>query len=217
MGGVGDAPTTAGGPTPLPLTCVPPVISAARTAAGIPPPREDVTAAANVATAGIAAGIPPPREDVAGAADEAAAPDENMVEMPLRRGAADAAGARAGENAGRPPSPREDIQDAPAAASDEDMGGMPPARGAAYAAGVATGIPPPREVVVAADGSGAALGEDVVDGHGRKEVIAPPPPGWHLPLESLATVPESEMCRVRRDVRRGNDLVGVGGVVVAGV
>ena len=31
------------------------------------------------------------------------------------------------------------------------------------------------------------------------------------------TVPESEMCRVRRDARRGDDLVGVGGVVVAEV
>ena len=59
-GGVGDAPTTAGGPTLLPLTCVPPVTSAAGTAAGISPPREDVAAAADVA----------------------AAPDEDMGKMP---------------------------------------------------------------------------------------------------------------------------------------
>ena len=170
--------------------------------------------------AGTAAGIPPRREDVAAAADVATAPDKDMVGMPPHtpRGAADAAGARADENAGRTPSPRKGIQDAPAAAvPDEDMGRIPPPRGAADAAGVAAGIPQPREDVAAADGSGAAPGEDAVAGHGREEVTAPPPPGWNLPLESLATVPESAMCRVRRDARRGDDLVGVGGVVVAGV
>ena len=52
------------------------------------------------------------------------------------------------------------------------------------------GKPPPREDVAAANGSGAAPGEGAVDGHGLEEVIAPPPPGWYLPLESLATVPE---------------------------
>ena len=135
------------------------------------------------------------------------------------RGAADAAGARADENAGRIPSPREDIQDtsAAAAAPDEDMGRMPSPRRAADAAGVAAGIPPPREDVAAANGSGAAPGEDAVDGHGREEVIATPPPGCHLPLESLATVPESAMCIVLRDAGQGDDLVGVGGGVVAGV
>ena len=151
-GGVGDAPTTAGGPTLLPLTCVPPVTSAAGTAAGMPPPRKDVAAAADVA----------------------AAHDEDMGGMPPPRGAANAAGARADESAGRTSSPREDIQDAPAAAApDEDMGGMPPQRGAADAAGVAAGIPPPREDVAVADGSGAASGEDAVDGHGCEEVTAP--------------------------------------------
>ena len=97
------------------------------------------------------------------------------------------------------------------------MGGMPPTRGAADAAGVAAGKPPPREDVAAANGSGVAPDEDAVDGHGLEEVIAPPPPGWHLPLESLATVPESTMRRVRRDARRGDDLVSIGKVVVAGV
>ena len=176
VGGVGAAPTTAGGPTPLLLTYVPPVTSAAGTAAAIPPPREDVAAAADVAAAGTAAGIPPPREDVAVAADVTVAPDEDMGGMSPPRGAADAAGARADKNAERTPSPREDIQDAPSAASDEDMGGMPPPRRAADASGVAAGIPPPREDVAAADGSGAALGEDAVDAHGREEVIAPPLP-----------------------------------------
>ena len=75
------------------------------------------------------------------------------------------------------------------------------------------GLPPPRENVAAADGSGAAPGEDVVDGHDREEVIAPPPSGWHPPLESLKTVPESAICRVRRD----DDLVGFGRVVVTEV
>ena len=167
--------------------------------------------------AGTAAGIPPPRKDVAAAADVAAAHDEDMGGMPPPRGAADAAGARADESAGKTSSPREDIQDASAAAApDEDMGGMPPQRGAADAAGVAAGIPPPREDVAVADGSGAASGEDDVDGHGCEEVTAPPP-GWHLSLESLATVPKSAICKVRRDARRGDDLVGIGGVVVAGV
>ena len=86
---------------------------------------------------------------------------------------------------------------------------MPPPRGAADAAGVAAGKPPPREDV--------APGEDAVDGHGLEEVIAPPPPGWHLLLKSLATVPESTMRRVRRDARRGDDLVSIGGMVVARV
>ena len=97
-GGVGNAPTTAGGPTPLPLTCVPPVTSAAGTAAGIPPPREDVAAAADVAAApdegmggmppprgaadavGVAAGIAPPSEDVAAADGSGAAPGEDAVD-----------------------------------------------------------------------------------------------------------------------------------------
>ena len=101
---------------------------------------------------------------------------KTLEECPPPRGAADAAGARADENAGRRPSPREDIQDAPAAAApDEDMGGMPPPRGAADAAGVAAEIPPPREDVAARDGSGGAPGEDTVDGHGREEGTAPPP------------------------------------------
>ena len=123
------------------------------------------------------------------------------------------------ENAGRTPSPHEDIQDAPAAATapNEGMGGMPPPLGAADAAGVVAGKLPPREDVAAANGSGAVPGEDAVDGHGREEVIAPPPPSWHLPLKSLATIPESTMRRVRRDARRGDDLVGIGGVVVVGV
>ena len=91
-------------------------------------------------------------------------------EGPLPRGAADAVGARADGNAGRTPSPREDIQDVPAAAAapDEGMGGIPSPRGAADAAGVAAGNPPPREDVAAANGSGAAPGEDAVDGHGRE-------------------------------------------------
>ena len=60
VGGVGAASTTAGGPTPLPLTCVPLVTSAA----------------------GTAAVIPPPREDIAVTAEEVVAPDENMGGMP---------------------------------------------------------------------------------------------------------------------------------------
>ena len=192
--GVGAAPTTAGGLTPLPLTCVPPVTSAAGTAAGIPPPREDVAAVAEVVTAGTAAGttppredvatvaevvaagtaagIPPPREDVAAAAEVAAAPDEDMGGTPPPCGAADAAGVVAGK-----PPPREDVAaiNGSGAAPGEDVGGMPPPRGAADAAGVAAGKPPPREAVTAANGSGAATGEDAVNGHGLEELIAPPP------------------------------------------
>ena len=51
----------------------------------------------------------------------------------------------------------------------------PPPCGAADATGVAAGEPPPREDVAAANGLGAALGEDAVDDHGLEEVIAPPP------------------------------------------
>ena len=234
-GGVGVAPITADGPTPLPLTCVPLVTSAAGTAAGIPPPREDVAGAAEVVAAGTAAGIPPPREDVAAAAevvatgtaagipppreDVAAAaevvaagtaagippPREGVAAAaevvaagtaagipPPREGVAAAAEVvAAGTAAGIPP-PREDVAAVAdvAAAPDEDMGGMPPPRGAADAAGVAAGKSPPRVDVAAANGSGAAPGEDAVDGHGLEEVIASLPPGWYLPLESLATVPE---------------------------
>ena len=156
------------------------------TATVIPPPREDVAAAAEVVAAGTAAGVPPPREDVAAASEVGAAPDENMGGIPSPRGAADAAGVAAGN-----PPPREDVAAANGvgAAPDENMGGMPPPRGAAGAAGVAAGKPPPREDVAAANGSGGVPGEDAVDDHGREEVIATPP-GWHLPLESLAMVPE---------------------------
>ena len=106
--------------------------------------------------------------------------------MPPPRGAADAAGVAAGK-----PPPREDVAAANGvgAAPHENMGGMPPPRGAADAAGIAAGKPPPREDVAAANGSGAAPGEDAVDDHGLEEVIEPPP-GWYLPLESLAMVPE---------------------------
>ena len=86
VGGVGAASTAAGGPTPLPLTCVPlAVTSAAGTAAVIPPPREDVTVATEVVVAS----------------------DENMGGMPPPRGAADAAGAAAGKLP-----PREDVASA---------------------------------------------------------------------------------------------------------
>ena len=169
-GGVGATPTTAGGLTPLPLTCVPPVTSAAGTAAGIPPPREDVAAAAEVVVAGTAAGVPPPREDVA----EVVAAGTAAGEPPLRE---DVAEVVAAGNAAGIPLPREDVAAIAdvAAAPDEDTGGMPPPRGAADAAGVAAGKPPPREDVAAANGSGAAPGEDAVDDHGLEEVIAPPP------------------------------------------
>ena len=101
-GGVGDAPTPAGGPTPLPLTCAPPVscscfCSVAKSspvAAPAPTEGSDAGGVGDAPTtaggsiplpltcmppvtsgAGTAAGIPPSREDVAAAADVAAAPD----------------------------------------------------------------------------------------------------------------------------------------------
>ena len=156
-GGVGATPTTAGGPTPLPLTCVPPVTSAAGTAAVIPPPREDVAAAAKVVVAGTAAGIPPPREDVAAVAEVVVAgtaagippPREDVAEVvaagtavgipPPREDVAEVVAA--GTAAGIFP-PREDVAAVAdvAAAPHEDMGGMLPSRGAADATGVAAGV-----------------------------------------------------------------------------
>ena len=87
---------------------------------------------------------------------------------------------------------------------------MPPVRGAAYAAGVAAGIPPPREDVAAADGSDAALGEDAVDGHGREEVIAPPPQVGTSPWKAWRRYPKVQ-CAEYVAITAG------GGVVVAGV
>ena len=139
-GGVGDAPTTAGDPTPLPLTCVPPVsfscscsvaksspvaapaqtegsdaggVGGVSTIAGGPTPLPLLCDPPVTSAAGTAAGTPPPREDVTAAAHVAAAPDEEMEGMPSLRGAADAAGARVDENARRTPSPRAKLSKMP--------------------------------------------------------------------------------------------------------
>ena len=119
--------------------------------------------------AGTAAGIPPLREDIAAAAEVVAA----------------------GTAAGIPP-PREGVAAAAevVAALDEDMGGMPPPRGAADAAGVAAEKPLPRQDVAAANGSGAAPGEDAVDGHGLEEVIAPPPQVGTSPRKAWRRYPK---------------------------
>ena len=95
-GGVGDAPTTAGGPTPLPLTCVPPVScscscsDAKRSPVATPAPTEGSDAGGVGDTPTIPPAVrtcsrlhvchlsPPPREDVAAAADVATALDEDM-------------------------------------------------------------------------------------------------------------------------------------------
>ena len=174
MGGVGDAPTTTGGRTPLPLTCVPPVSSCCsfsvtkRSPVAAPAPTEG-SGAGGVGDAPTTAGGPTPLP--------------LTCVPPVTSAAGNAAGI---------PSPREDVAVAAevAADPDEDMGGMPSPRGAADAAGVAAKIPPPREDVAAADGSGAAPGEDAVDGHGREEVTVPPPQVGTSPWKAWRRYPK---------------------------
>lgn len=118
--------------------------------------------------------------------------------------------------------PPADTADSDAAAA-EGMASPREKVATAAAAGEATermplqqeGVLPLRKEVatVAAAAAVASLSADGVEDYGPRRCHSTCPPGRYLPIESLAAVVESVLCRVRRNFCWCHYLVGVGGVV----